>query len=303
MAVFLKKLMTIKIGFIGLGTMGRPMANCLINAGYIVSIFDIDKNALKKFYGTNAIICKNPKETVVDANFCITILPEADHVNEVIFGKNGAVECMNKKCTFIEMSTINSSSSEEIAKKLEFKKINMIDAPVGRTPADALEGKLLIMAGGRKKIVEKSIPVLEKLADEIIHVGPIGSGIKMKFVNNYMSMVGMVMTAETIAFAEKLGIKRDLAVKILQNTAAGRGQINVNFPKKVLSGDITPDFPLRMGLKDISLSLLLGSKIGMPLKLGEVSKEYFSLAKSYGRSEQDCTAMLNLIEDISKIKK
>jgi 4-hydroxybutyrate dehydrogenase/sulfolactaldehyde 3-reductase len=139
------------------------------------------------------------------------------------------------------------------------------------------------------------------MGNEIIHVGPISSGIKMKLVNNYMSMVGMVMTAETLAFAKKVGIQQEKAVNIIQKTAAGKGQINVNFPKKVLSGDITPDFPLKMGLKDISLALSLGAEFNMPLKLGNVSKDYYSLAAASERSNQDCTAILHLIEDIAEI--
>ena len=141
------------------------------------------------------------------------------------------------------------------------------------------------------------------MGNEIIHVGEICSGIKMKLVNNYMSMVGMVMTAETILFAKKVGVDVDKAVNILQGTAAGKGQININFPKKVLSGDITPDFPLSMGLKDISLALKLGEKNRLPLNLGRISKEYFALAKKFKRESQDCTAMLHLIEEINNMKK
>ena len=143
---------------------------------------------------------------------------------------------------------------------------------------------------GKKIDTEKVIEVIYPFTGNVIGTVPAGNADHAK-------------EALDIAANFTPKLTRYERQKILQNTAAGRGQINVNFPKKVLSGDITPDFPLRMGLKDISLSLLLGSKIGIPLKLGEVSKEYFSLAKSYGRSEQDCTAMLHLIEDISKIKK
>ena len=94
-----------------------------------------------------------------------------------------------------------------------------------------------------------------------------------------------------------------ISVKVLQGTAAGKGQINVNFPKKVLAGDLTPDFPLKMGLKDISLALQLGTETGLSLNLGRISKEYFALAKKFDRQDQDCTAMLHLVEDIANLKK
>ena len=129
----------------------------------------------------------------------------------------------------------------------------------------------VLIAGGEKKDIDHARPVLQVLGNEINHVGGVCSGIKMKLINNYMSMVGMVMTAETIHFAKSLGIDQSKAVKILQGTAAGKGQININFPQKVLSGDITPDFPLKMGLKDISLAIQLGEENNLSLNLGRIS--------------------------------
>ena len=244
------------IAFIGLGTMGSPMAKCLINSGFKLSIFDISKNALSKFEKDNVKISSSPKEAAIDADFLITMLPKSNDVKEAILGLNGAVQSLKENSLVIEMSTIYPSVTNNIFEKLKSKNIHFIDAPVGRTPRDAASGDLLIIAGGEKKDIDHARPVLQVLGNEIIHVGDVCSGIKMKLINNYMSMVGMVMTAETIHFAKSLGIDQSKAVKIRQGTAAGRGQININFPQKVLSGDITPDFPLKMGLKDISLSLI-----------------------------------------------
>ena len=201
------------------------------------------------------------------------------------------------------MSTNYPSNTNKIFEKLKSKNIHFIDAPVGRTPRDAASGDLLIIAGGEKKDIDHARPVLKVLGNEIIHVGDVCSGIKMKLVNNYMSMVGMVMTAETIHFAKSLGIDQSKAVKILQGTAAGKGQININFPQKVLSGDITPDFPLKMGLKDISLAIQLGEENNLSLNLGRISKEYYALSEKFGRQDHDCTAMLHLIEEVTNLKK
>jgi len=296
------EMMSIKIGFIGLGTMGLPMAKRLIKAGYKLKVFDVSSIAMANINSNEAKLTSSPKEAAVDVDFCITMLPESTHVEEVVLGNDGLIESLKENSILIEMSTILPSVSLSIYKKLKSKNIKMIDAPVGRTPEDAIQGTLLIIAGGDKKNIEIAKPILHEMGDEIIHVGPISSGIKMKLVNNYMSMVGMVMTAETLAFANKLDINQETAVKIIQKTAAGKGQINVNFPKKVLAGDISPDFPLRMGLKDISLALSLGSEVEMPLKLGSVSEEYFSYAAKSNRADYDCTAMLHIIEEIAKNK-
>ncbi len=291
-----------KIAFIGLGTMGTPMAKRLLESGHKVKIFDISKEALSKFTEENVIISASPEDACSEVDFCITMLPRSEDVQEAILGSKGAKNTLKRKSLVIEMSTIYPEVTKNIHNELASKDINMIDAPVGRTPREAATGELLIIAGGNNENIKKAQPILELMGNDIIHVGEICSGIKMKLVNNYMSMVGMVMTAETILFAKKAGIDENKAVKILQGTAAGKGQINVNFPKKVLAGDISPDFPLSMGLKDISLALKLGEKNDLPLNLGRISKEYFALAKKFNREDQDCTAMLHLIEEINNLK-
>jgi 4-hydroxybutyrate dehydrogenase/sulfolactaldehyde 3-reductase len=217
-----------------------------------------------------------------------------------LIGENGAAPRLAPGALVIEMSTGDPKMTESIGDALGQINVRMIDAPVGRTPADAESGNLLVLVGGSDDVVEEVRPLLNCFGSEIVHVGEFGSAIRLKLVNNYMGMVGMVMTAETLMFARKLGLDRDTVVKVLQNTAAGRGQINVNYPNKVLAGDITADFPLRLGLKDISLALDLARSVGAPLPLGGVSRELFSLAKSWGRSDQDCTAMLLLLEDIAR---
>lgn len=138
------------------------------------------------------------------------------------------------------------------------------------------------------------------MADTIHYMGPAGSGIRTKLVNNYISMVDMLLVAEALTLAERCGLDRGEVVEVIRGTVAGKGQINVNYPKKVLAGDITPDFPLRMGLKDVSLALELGAEMGSPLSLGAVAHEYFALARSWGRENQDCTAMLLLLADIAR---
>ena len=176
-----------------------------------------------------------------------------------------------------------------------------MDAPVGRTPREAAEGKALIMAGGSQTDFDEALPIFAAMADRIVHVGEFGSGIRLKLVNNYMAMVGMVLTGEALMFAAKLGLDRATVVEVLSNTTAGRGQLITNFPHKVLAGDLTPDFPLGMGYKDIHLAMTLAASVGAPLGLGAYAQQMFALAKSWGRQDQDCTAMLLLLEDLARI--
>jgi len=160
----------------------------------------------------------------------------------------------------IEMSTGDPLETDRLAADLAALGLRCMDAPVGRTPRHAAEGKALIMAGGSAADLAQARPLFEAMADEIVHVGPLGSAIRLKLVNNNMSMVSMVLTGEALMFAAKLGLDRATVVKVLSNTTAGRGQLLTNFPHKVLAGDITPDFPLRMGHKDIHLAMNLAAK-------------------------------------------
>lgn len=286
------------IAFIGLGTMGGPMAEHLVRAGYIVNGVDLDEERRQAFAKAGGVVCDDIAQACRTADIIMTILPRDEHVREVLFGEGGVAAHAKPGALVVEMSTILPRTSMALAARLRERGLRMMDAGVGRTPADARAGTLLIMAGGDEQDFQLALPLLRTFADKVMHLGKQGSGIRMKVINNYMSMVSMVLTAETLAMARSAGIDTAKAVEVIQNTVAGRGQINVNYPRKVLAGDITPDFPLALGTKDLALGLTLGHELGAPLFLGASALELFNLASAFGRAEQDCTAMLLLLEDI-----
>ena len=288
------------IAFIGLGTMGAPMAACLAAGGHDLCVCDIDATACAAFSDMpNCRIATSPCDAAKGARVLITMLPDSHHVYDAILGKEGAIGSLSPGAIVVEMSTGSLPALKILETELLAHGVHLVDAPVGRSPKEAANGSLLVLAGGAERDLAKVAPLLAVLGDEVIHNGPLGSGLKMKLVNNYMSMIGMAMTAEVLNFAQVLGLDLDQTVRVLQNTPAGRGQINTNYPKKVLSGDISPDFPLRLGLKDIGLGLALAQSVGAPTPLGAASQQMFALAGPWGRAHQDCTAMLHLFSDLS----
>lgn len=287
------------VGFIGLGTMGSGMAARLVAAGHEVRGYDIDSARLEAFAACGGQPCDSVAEACDGSEIVMTILPRDEHVRKVCLGPGGVGEAAPNGALVLEMSTILPDTSIAVHDALSEAGLRVLDAPVGRTPADAARGTLLVMAGGDRADFDAAQPVIRPISDKAVFLGPKGSGIRMKIVNNYMAMVGMVMTAETLAMARKAGIDLAAAVDVLQNTVAGRGQINVNFPKKVLSGDTTPDFPLSMGEKDISLGVELGRQLGVPLALGQPARDRFALAGPMGMGALDCTAMLLLLEALA----
>lgn len=291
--------MTQTIGFIGLGSMGGAMARCLLRAGHRVQGYDIDAGRSREFADAGGKACGELAQVCHEASMVITMLPREEHVRQALLGSAGVAEHANAGTLVLEMSTILPRGSLAIAAELRRRGLRMMDAPVGRTPADARAGTLLIMAAGAEQDFAQARPVFDAMADKVMYLGEAGNAIRMKVINNYMSMVSVVLTAETLTLARKSGIPTEVAVEVLQNTVAGRGQINVNFPNKVLAGDITPDFPLSLGHKDLELALSLGHELGAPLFLGAGALELFGLAEPLGRATQDCTAMLLILQQLA----
>ena len=289
------------IAFVGLGTMGAAMMPNLIRCGFRVAGYDVAPAAMQRVSTDGFRAASSAMDAARDCKVVITMLPTSADVRDALFGSAGAVASLAPGALVLEMSTGDATATDQIAADLAARGIRCIDAPVGRTPREAAEGQALIMAGGTKTDFDEALPIFKAMAAEVIHVGAFGSGIRLKLVNNYMSMVTMVLTAEALMFGAKLGLDRATVVKVLSNTTAGRGQLLTNFPRKVLAGDVSPDFPLRMGYKDMSLAMTLAAAVGAPLGLGGYAQQMFALAKSWNRQEQDCTAMLLLMEDLARV--
>ena len=291
-----------RVAFIGLGTMGGAMVRNLARKEFDCAVYDVSADAMTRLTDAGCRAAASPADAARDADVLITMLPTSAHTRAVLFGAEGAAAALSAEALVIEMSTGDAVETDRIGAELAERGLRCIDAPVGRTPREATEGRALIMAGASDADLADALPLFEAMADTIVHVGPFGTGIRLKLVNNYMSMVGMVLTAEALMFAAKLGLERETVVRVLSSTTAGRGQLLTNFPRKVLMGDVTPDFPLRMGLKDIQLALNLAGLVGAPLGLGGYAREMFALARSWGRENEDCTAMLLLLEDVANVK-
>lgn len=291
----------LRLGFVGLGRMGLPMAHNLLKAGFPLSVFDVSAAALQSFGSTSARQSASPREVGLHADIVFTMLPESRHVRAAVLGADGVIEGLGRGGLVVDMSTADPQDSLDLAGQLAERGIGFMDAPVCRSPREAETGELLILAGGTAADLDRARPAFKAMGEQVFHVGGVGAGLRLKLVNNYLSMLQMAVAAEGLMFAAKLGIDRTMALELFAKTPAGKGQLLTNFPRKVLRGDVTPDFPLHMGLKDISLGLKLGASHGAPLMLGAAARELYALAKPWGRAEEDCTAMLLLLEDIARV--
>lgn len=281
------------IAFIGLGVMGIPMAKNVIKAGFNVAVYDINPKAAVKLKDTATRVAESPACAASDSNLIITMLPTSDIVHDVLFGTDGALAAAPDNCLVVDMSTGSLPAMQNLMAHIDNTTHRFMDAPVGRSKREAVTGNLIAMVGGDSKDLQWFRPVLESMADTIVHVGSRGSGLTLKLVNNYMAMVNHVLTGEVLAFADKAGLDTSVVVDVLSTTSAGRGQLLTNFPKKVLAGDVSPDFSMHMGIKDLNMALELAANIGADANFGSMSRDIFKAAVQQGHGDKDCTAILH----------
>ena len=281
-----------KIVMVGLGVMGMPMARNILKSGLDLSCCDVNWDSLQTLKGLVPSLSTVPKKVAKNRNVAITMLPTSDIVEKVIFGDQGLIGSLDPNSLIIDMSTASYNKSMEISARLKDHGHRFVDAPVGRTPREAKTGDLLVMAGGDVDDIKQANDIFEAIGNTTIHAGPIGSGLKSKLVNNYMAMVNNAVTGETLSFANQVGLNIEATAKLMSSTAAGLGQLNTNYPKKVLANDLTPDFPITMAIKDLNMALELANSSKSKCLFGELAKRMFEEAEMDGMGQLDQTAIL-----------
>ena len=292
-----------KVGFIGVGTMGCPMASNIVSKGNDLNFYDpyVQENNKTKLLNLGAKHCLSIKDLVQDRDFVITMLPNGTNVKDVCFNNDSLLQQEQKNYIFIDMSTILPSDSININEEFKSNNIFMFDAPVARLVNNAIDGTLLIMVGGDKEKFDTIKPLLETMGSDVIYCGSNGSGSKMKIINNYMSIVSNIVTAESLSLVHKSGIDLNLAINLLTTTAAGKGHLNTSYPMKVLNNDITPGFKNTLALKDLKLALEQGEIDGIDLRTGKSALKNYEDADKTKYKDLDWTSMFNYIKEINNL--
>jgi 4-hydroxybutyrate dehydrogenase/sulfolactaldehyde 3-reductase len=292
-----------KVGFIGVGTMGCPMATNIVSKGNELNFYDpfVQAENKSKLENLGGKYCSSIKDLLDDRDFVITMLPNGNNVKDVCLGEEGLLKQEKKDYIHIDMSTILPADSIAINKEFELQKIKMFDAPVARLVHNAIDGTLLILVGGDNDKFGEIKPLLETMGSDVVYCGNSGSGSKMKIINNYMSIVSNIVTAETLSLVEKSGIDLNLAINLLTTTAAGKGHLNVSYPIKVLKNDISPGFKNTLALKDLKLALEQGSLDGIDLNTGKSALKIYEGAEKTQYKDLDWTSMFNYVKEINKI--
>ncbi|MBC3381958.1 sulfolactaldehyde 3-reductase [Serratia sp. JSRIV001] len=288
-----------QIAFIGLGQMGAPMASNLIKQGHRLNVFDISPAAVSTLVAQGAKAATSPAQAVQDAEFVITMLPNGELVHEVLFGAEGVCCTLSPAALVMDMSTIHPLQTDRLIAQMQARGFSLMDAPVGRTSDHAQAGTLLILAGGTGEQVERATPVLMAMGSELINAGGPGMGIRVKLINNYMSIALNALSAEAAVLCEALGLSFDVALQVMSGTPAGKGHFTTTWPNKVLKGDLSPAFMIDLAHKDLGIALDVANQLHVAMPMGAASREVYSQARASGRGRQDWSAILEQVRAAS----
>ena len=273
-----------RIGFIGIGTMGRPMSANLVKADYPMTVYDVVADATKPVVQLGARAAGSIAELTGASDIIFTMVPNSPDVEAVVLGPDGIVENGREGIMVVDTSTIYPEVTDKVAAGLADRGMEFVDAGVGRQQVHAEAGELMFMVGATDESMARVRPLLEIMGDTIVHIGPPGQGIRMKLINNLLAGFTNQASADAIAFALKLGLPFDKVMEVLTGTAARTGHLSITWPNKIFKGDDTPGFSIALQDKDVNLALRLAESIGAPLDLGEATRKSFvsMIERGYG---------------------
>ncbi|WP_369788959.1 2-hydroxy-3-oxopropionate reductase [Rouxiella sp. WC2420] len=290
-----------KIGFIGLGIMGKPMSKNLLKAGYSVVILDHHKDTTDELVAAGAEKADTPKAVAALSDIIITMLPNSPQVKEVALGKNGIIEGAKEGAILIDMSSIAPLASREISEALAAKKIVMLDAPVSGGEPKAIEGTLSVMVGGDKAVFDKCYEVMKSMAGSVVHTGDIGAGNVTKLANQVIVALNIAAMSEALVLATKAGVDPDLVYQAIRGGLAGSTVLDAKAPM-VMDRNFKPGFRIDLHIKDLANALDTSHEIGAQLPLTAAVMEIMQALRADGHGQSDHSAIARYYENLAKVE-
>jgi 3-hydroxyisobutyrate dehydrogenase len=287
-----------RVGFIGLGIMGKPMARNLLKAGFPLTIYARHPEKVQDVVASGAELVASSRAVAEASDVVITMLPNSPEVEEVMLGPSGVLEGARPGLIVVDMSTIAPEASQALAKRCAERGVAFLDAPVSGGSVGAEAGTLSIMAGGDAQAFEQCRPVLEAMGskEKIFYVGPSGSGEVVKIANNLLCGAISAATAEALVLGVKAGVSAEMLAKIIGVSSGASAQLSNVFPIRVFNGSFQPGFMTDLLYKDLGLALDLGEQTGVPTEFAALSREWFEKARAAGFGREDYTAVIKLLE-------
>jgi len=287
-----------KIGFIGLGIMGRPMAKNLLKAGHDLVVFDFNKDAVADLVSCGAASAETGRELASQCGVVITMVPNSPHVRAAVLGENGVAEGAKAGTVVIDMSSIDPTESRAIGAELEKLGIDMLDAPVSGGEPKAIDGTLSVMVGGKKELFDKYYDMLMVMAGSVVYVGELGAGNVAKLANQIVVAVNIAAVSEALTFAKKAGTDPELVYQAIRGGLAGSTVMDAKAPM-MLNRNFNPGFRIELHIKDLNNALNAAHNVSSPVPLTGQLMEIMQGLKADGFDKEDHSSIVKYYEKIA----
>ncbi len=290
-----------KIGFIGLGIMGKPMSKNLLKAGYELVVYDIVAAAVTEVVAAGAKAAASPKEVAAQSDIIVTMLPNSPHVKAAILGEGGVIEGARSGALVADMSSIAPLAAQEVAAKLAAKGIRLLDAPVSGGEPKAIDGTLSIMVGGSQADFDECLPVFKCMGSSAVLCGSVGAGNVTKLANQIVVALNIAAVSEALVLATKAGVDPALVFDAIKGGLAGSTVMNAKAPM-MLDRNIKPGFRINLHIKDLGNVLETCHEVGVPLPLTAAVMEIMQALKVDGLGDADHGAIVRYYEKLAKVE-
>ena len=288
-----------KVGFIGLGVMGKPMARNLLRAGMNVSVHNRSSQAVDELVAEGARACRSPHEVGEVSDVIITMLPDSTQVQSVISGPLGVLDGAKPGALIIDMSTISPTDARALAGLARSRGVGFLDAPVSGGDVGAIEGTLSIMVGGTSGDFERARPLFEILGRTVLHVGESGAGQIVKACNQIVVALTIEAISEALVLGSKAGVSPELIVEALSGGLANSRVLELRGPN-FLKHNFTPGGRVALHHKDLGIALTAARELGVTLPVTAIVDQLFQALEVKGHSSSDHSALLTLLEDLAE---
>lgn len=295
-----------KLGFIGLGNMGNPMATNLVRAGFEVTVYDIRPEAVEALVEIGAIPADSSRAVGERSEVLLTSLPDSPQVEEAILGPEGALGGLREGSVIVELSTIDPLTIKNIAARAAERGVRTLDAAVSGAPLKAKEGTLTIMVGGEPAVFEECRPILDVLGESIFLVGEVGMASTLKLANNLVTAVSMIAVGEAFALGMKAGLDPKVLFEVMAKSSADCWALRTRVPVPGIvpeapsSHDFAPGFTTDLMHKDLGLLLDTAGKLKVPTPMAALARQLYGMTSMLGRGGLDFSAVCTLIGDLAQ---
>jgi 3-hydroxyisobutyrate dehydrogenase-like beta-hydroxyacid dehydrogenase len=284
-----------RVGFIGLGTMGASIAQNALKGGFALYVHDLSRSAAEPHLSAGATWADSPREVAQSSDVVFTSLPGPKEVEAVALGEGGLIEGLSEGTAYFDLSTNSPTVVRQIHARLAENGVEMLDAPVSGGPDGAASGRLAIWAGGDEATFERCLPVLRSMSDQPYYVGPIGAGSIAKLVHNLSGYIVQTALAETFTMGVKAGVPADALWRAVRNGALGRRRTFDTLSRHFLPGRFDPpDFALALARKDVALACELGREYDVPMRLAHLTLQEMTEAMNRGWEGRDSRSAMIL---------